>query len=390
MESAMGTVSFMPWTTVNEPVQVGSFTMLPVILDESGKRECNPVTAWSDPPPEVLEILRVYRNHPNMKTGSEASNGIISSATIVQFGGRQVTDDLTDENIENLFSLREAFTFCGLAERKFFAHRGYCNRDSFTMIGQRFAPGVKGVSLVSRRLDGSTQTYWPLEDVEFRKEAHIHELRNYQPDGKLAGLVLNAMMNEEQLALAITHFNGANTDRPNENVASDLIGLVSAYQQLLGAGGKCETLRSKFSDFMSCVPTYSEPPTRASLGQWLQRQKYQSSVREAWIFDLCTSRGNVAHGNRPSAYKAAVWSLQEHLLLGSYLFPLLVKLKLCKAQMRPLTEDEKRDLALFDVMCGSENLMDGLDKMHGVPRTYRWNKVRTQARFDVDTKWTCG
>ncbi|MCP3169942.1 hypothetical protein [Myxococcus qinghaiensis] len=386
----MGTLSFMPWTTVYEPVKVGAFTLRPVILDKSGAYECNPAAAWVDPPADVLDILKVYRNRPNMRADSDPSTGIISSATVIQFGERPVTDDLSDEDIENLFSFREAFTFSGLAEREFFAHNGYCNKDSFTMIGQRFSAAAKGVSLVSRRLDGTTTAYWPLEYVEFRKDAHIPELRSYHTDGGLAGLLLDRMTDDEPLALAVAHFNSANTDRSNENAASDLIWLVSAYQQLLGSNGKCDDLRSKLAELMLCVPVCEGRPARASLLGWLQRQKRQPSAREAWILDLCTSRGNVAHGHRPSAFKTAVWSLQEHLLLGSYLFPLLVKLKLCKDGARSLRDNERRDLALFDVMCTSENLMGSVDKMRGVPSAYRWNEVRRTALFRVDTNWSCG
>ena len=134
----MGALAFLPWMTVQEPVQIGAFRLLPIVLDQYGKRECDPSQAWKDPPAQVVRILKRYWDSPHLKTVKEPQGGTISSATVVQFQDQPIADDLDDSEIEGLFSLREAVTFSGLAEREFFARgRDYFNRDSFVLVAQR-------------------------------------------------------------------------------------------------------------------------------------------------------------------------------------------------------------------------------------------------------------
>ncbi|PTL77104.1 hypothetical protein DAT35_46560 [Vitiosangium sp. GDMCC 1.1324] len=305
----------------------------------------------------------------------------IASATLIRFADRSWSADLTEDEIERVFGLTEALAFSGLAEREFFTHSGYCNRDSFTGIVQRFRPGASGASLRSRRRDGGTSSYWSAELLRVRQEPHIVELRGYAITA-LTAPSFNAMETDEGFDLAIRAFNEANTDRATMSQTHELISTVSAFQQLFGIrGGDVASTARSFADALTRVPLASVKPKKPRSEEFVARR----GLRQAWMYDMATMRGSVAHGNRQGSYPS-IWSVQEHLLLAAFIFPLLVKLRL-SASGYTLTREDRLELGLFDYYLASENVLAPANELDGVATSHVWSQLRANLWLEIDIDW---
>ena len=62
----------------------------------------------------------------------------IPSATLLRLEGKELTADLTDEEMGDIFTFDEALAFSELSEREFFTYAKYFNRDSFMCVVQKF------------------------------------------------------------------------------------------------------------------------------------------------------------------------------------------------------------------------------------------------------------
>jgi hypothetical protein len=134
----------------------------------------------------------------------------------------------------------------------------------------------------------------------------------------------------DQVFEAIRSFNLANTDSDSVPLHMELISLVSAFQRLLDTGSDEHRLSSEFKRLIApgqeiakvdSTCTRLADPVNQTRVAGINRL---TTVREIWLRDLCSLRGNMAHGKIGESY-TSIWSMRNHLLLASYAFPLLLK-----------------------------------------------------------------
>jgi hypothetical protein len=356
----MGTLVFMPWAVVSKGGCVGEFELKPVLLDSKTGNDRD----WLPATDEMSRILRAYRTPPDIP---------LRQATLVRFVDREFASDLTEPEIDRLFTLSEAVAFTGLSGRTFFSYGGYSNRDSYLLIAQRFVPKQGGVSIVQRRRHGRLTIGIPEGLWSTRQEPHVERLEHFDLDYGLATVVLGEMDASAEFDRAVRSFNEANTDRSVSSEAQELVSTVSAFQQLFGIRkGKTDDTTEEFVRCLEqIVPAGNPSPEKAKVQERMRRGK---SLRAVWMDDLGVLRGNVGHGHAPTVYPSA-WTAQEQLLLAAYIFPLLVKLHLAKVGKRPISEDEEDDLAIFDLLLACENLLGAAEAQDGVALSHHWNRV---------------
>jgi hypothetical protein len=92
--------------------------------------------------------------------------------------------------------------------------------------------------------------------------------------------------------------------------------------------------------------------------------------------DAYLLRGQFAHGQGDSPYGAA-WSLRDHLLLGTYLFPLTVKSWLSRRGRYTLTPQELIQISAFDALASFDHFHLGRDDPSDQrrPSDYPWVQV---------------
>lgn len=162
----------------------------------------------------------------------------ISETTLLRVGARDVLADLDDTLIDDAFAFSELVALTGLADREFFQHTGYVNRDTFRLVAQRFTEPGEGVTRVTRRRDGTTKNYIPGDFDRVPCPEHVRSSQ-VSLDRKLLEALLVARDREgaEMMVDGIISFNLANTDAPHITPHIELVLVSGAFECVLGCKG---------------------------------------------------------------------------------------------------------------------------------------------------------
>jgi len=216
------------------------------------------------------------------------------------------------------------------------------------LVIQDFSSEENGVTIVTRRRDGSTRHYWSGDSYRVQKPDHIH-LGPKRIDRSLLEclLKLRDAIDWQRIYEAILGFNLANTDSSDISEHIEAVLTIGAFERLFDLRhGKEDELTQAFSAGLK--PTKDRHPSAcARLSGAIHRFKTSSCIREMWIRDFFRLRNNLAHGMFESRYQP-VWSLQNHLLLASFVFPLSLKSHLQAIGAYTLTENDQRDIDMFE------------------------------------------
>jgi hypothetical protein len=97
-----------------------------------------------------------------------------------------------------------------------------------------------------------------------------------------------------------------------------------------------------------------------------------ATLREIWLRDLCNLRGNVAHGKIGAQY-SPIWSIRNHLLLASHVFPLLLKAFLAQKGSYTLTAGDQFEIDHFELRACEDHFASS--------KHHPWNAVTNPARM---------
>lgn len=366
----MPMLAFFPWCTIAQDIAVGLFELLRY------ERTEKPFGQRTSDQEAVDKILGHYFPHTARP---------LTSATIVKLKGRGPFDVLSDEERSAVFALAELVSLSGLARREFFSAIGqYCNRDNFRVVIQAFRDPNSGALITTRRRDGHSDQY--LTNTAFRVDKPEHVQLGPIPidiDVSLLNALLTAQEGGdwEHFAESILSFNLANTDSPNMSEHVEAVLLVSAFERLLEcARGDENELAVRFSE---CAQPSRERSrgdcARLASANLSSRFSPDATIREKWIRDFFRVRGHLAHGRTRHRYPS-VWHLREHLLLGSYIFPLLVRVLLEKQNLYSKTKDDRLQIDIFERL-SCESLFDPIGS-ESEPSYWPWNKVFDQAQAE--------
>lgn len=363
----MSMLAFFPWLRLKEQLQAGEFELIPY------KRGQAPGGVGTGLQRSLDSVTAPYR------AGGDRS---IDKATLVRINQGDLTRDLSEDERSALFVLSELLSVAGLSRREFFkvASIGYQNRDNFRIIIQSFAEAAGGASITSRRRDGFTTNYWSGDSYRVQKPEHVHINSINRIDEPLLQSLLQARDSDdwERFYESILSFNLANTDNTEIAEQVELILLSGALERLFDCrSGKEEDLAERFITALS--PSEERSPVsckRLSAPEAASRFKRSSSLRDMWVRDLFRLRGNIAHGKIESRYRP-VWTLREHLLLGSFVYPLVLKLELVKSGLYEVSEEDQELVDLFEALTCEELFASGSDPND--PNSYPWRQVFQQA-----------
>ncbi len=315
----MSEILFFPWLRISEPVYFENFGLLPY---EKENKE-NYVKRYDQ---KVVSALEESLDH--FYENSDSSDRKIDGATILSINA-QITHEI-DEALEvKLASLIELIAFCGLSDRDFFRNgESYCNRDNFQL--KRFSVESNSVAykVITRRRDGSNNNSIPKNSFREIIPDHVLKSRVKLNDKFLQSLVSaqSRLENWDDIFQGIANFNLSNSDNSSTSETMELVFLVSAFEQLLGCkNGKEDDLANKFIELFD-VSINMNISDCVRLQDRDKRGRFKScnSIQEIWMKDLFRLRGNLAHGRHPKSYPS-LWTLKEHLLLSSFIFPLALK-----------------------------------------------------------------
>ena len=128
---------------------------------------------------------------------------------------------------------------------------------------------------------------------------------------------------------SIVGFNLANTDDLKIREHFEIVLLVGALERLLDCrgGDERELTQRVLNTLVPSIERRASACARLGDSGTDARLRTEASVREVWIRDLYRARHLPAHG-RLSGKPRPVWSAKNHLLLGAFAFPLVLKAEL--------------------------------------------------------------
>ena len=200
-----------------------------------------------------------------------------------------------------------------------------------------------------------------------------------QAQGELDQKIWNAYFE------AIVNYGVANRDSPDLTLQIEAVLMTGAFERLFDLRrGKEDDLAHSFAAALQpAEEVATETCSRFSTPDAQSFLSKHPSVRNAWIRDFFRLRGNLAHGLIAPGYRSR-WTLQEHLLLGSYIFPLLVKCKLSRDGLYILTDLDHDDIDVFERLACVELFPQVSNSPTGAEaesREFPWNEVRRKFLF---------
>ena len=106
-------------------------------------------------------------------------------------------------------------------------------------------------------------------------------------------------------------------------------------------------------------------------------------MTEVWLRDFYATRGHHAHGHR-KARPAARWSTMEHLLLGTYVFSLLVKCVLAGRGLYTMSKDDVSDMNVFERLACADLFRQVADRHSSLDSP--WARIRMEATREAGFK----
>lgn len=366
----MGVLAVFPWLTVDEDFSVGDFVV------RRYSRGTAPFGTGQDEQRAADALLCMHVRRPGEP---------VESATLAGLAERPLLDDLSDEEIGDLFEFAELLAFSGLAARTFFGLgvTGYSNRDTFEFFVRRFQDPDGGLGIQRRRRDGSSSGLWSPGTVEFQRPLHVPAGIGSPPlDRALLDALLQLRTSGSDqwadLSEAITLFSQANTDSDSVPMRTEGVLTISAFERLYDCERGRETqLVTPFADAVrpSEELTWESAPRIPE-----ERRGNANSVREFWLRDFFRLRNSLAHGRMDYP---SIWTLQEHLLLSAYIFPRAVKLTLAESELYELSEEDSTDIDVFEQLVAARLLEEDEEGR------WPWDRIRGQffLRARIDAAW---
>ena len=279
-----------------------------------------------------------------------------------------------------------------IGENEFFSSFGnYVNSSLTELHFQNFSLGEDWVAFTSYKRDGS------VSDMGYK----FNEITVSTPPGcrtqtgckkveqawlNTLGKVLDKNTSLDRLIIEASDlFRQANTDSPSVLRTTEVVMLANAFDRLFpstnGRYQLSEAVSKEFKDWVSIraedskklaarhiVPSQLDPKCS---GGW--------DIVSFWIFELYVLRNCYVHGNDIAQNKWG-WTSAEHLLIGDYVFPLLLKVLVAKERRYELDKEDKYKLFAIDDLLDLNEFYDRENGKNLWRETL--NKIRLNTHFE--------
>lgn len=339
----MPTIFFMPWVHTRDAIELGDVRLLPYT------RGSKPGTVGKVTQAMFDAVLGRYADKAYLPSDSMATS--VRDATIVEWKGEEFGLELSDDQISERMSIVQLLAFCAVSNRTYDALARYCNSDGVAVFGQKFdSQRPLALSYGTRRRDGGTNHMVSEDHARplFLRPPHVSDPLIVEFDVSLF-ISLRKVLDADQMAVihdAVSLFNRANTDASEVPDSVELVMLRAAYETLLQSGFKAADLKQKLVDHLKeelVEPDWESGSFTKSdwVNRWPGKNEDQTPL-EMWVDDFCAARNASAHGiNLAKPHQPPIWSIHNHLMFASWLFPLLVKKILETAGLYELDVDER-------------------------------------------------
>ena len=357
----------MPWCRIDKTYTIGEITIAPVRRRDSE----------SGLAPSILETI-----HKILNGYKDIEGRPVSNFAILRYRDLDVLGDITEEQFQIMNENLQLACFAGLANRAYFNSLGpYCNADCFMPYGQKFS-GSGFTAIVSRRRDGRTWDTRQLSSVTFSMPVHVSTVGQVILDKDLLSALVTfstAADPEEWLRWqnAIACYNHANTDSEAVQHQVEWVLLASAFEQILNADSTAKDVAEQFTQAMLPSSPILAGTTKRRSEQWKDPEK---PLRYEWMREFYRLRGDFAHGKlKPK--QPAVWNAQEHLVLASITFPLIVRCLLNKAGQYTISDKDRAEINALESVADQQFMERLSDERHSGDSL--WSRAVEEANWEI-------
>jgi hypothetical protein len=360
-------IAFLPWLTLDAERLLSRFRLVPYGIGRS-----NDVVSLI-PHAHIDQALRFYR---------DSRRKPIQRCSLVAFADRAIGAELSETDVQEIFIFGELLAFSALAKRRFFQNGfGYVSRDQYVLVVQQLPEQFSGsIALTYRRRDGGITHGIGADDYPIPIPPHVGEQAPLTYDDRLLGGLLKAWTelsarDWQRSYEAVNAFNLANTDSEAVPEHMELVLLHGAFERAMGVkGGDTNDFVAKLS---ACFQINTRVHCRTKGAIQPKPKPNEPYVLEAWARDFCLARGSVAHGHGYAAAKPT-WSLRNHLLLATYLLPLVMKRVLAKAGTLPMCGEDVALIDAFECLASFDHFARSSQRT-----TPPWRRIMSELELDL-------
>lgn len=321
----MPTLHFMPWCRLDREYRTGPVALTPFSRDQP------PANFDPDTTRAVSTILADFIG---------VDGNPVPRCTLVVLEGRVFVDGFGDRaDFETIYDYAQMACLSSLEGRE---HLGraepYSNAECFALYARQYRDGDAVAAPIRRRdstlmgLAGAAlRVHMPVQAIAVPRPPLNEPL--YLALAELRQQMLDGRQMEDWAAWAesIYSFNLANTDREDSSRHVEWVLMCSAIERLLRARSSAIA----FADKVVAAVNTDDGLSTCTL-----------EVIYEWAEEFYRLRNDFAHGKLRSR-QPRKWNSDRHLLLGSIMFPLLVKHLLARVDIYRLIENDRAEIAAF-------------------------------------------
>lgn len=336
------TLVLLPWLKIGEDLQLGNYRFL---RWPRGDSEIDPRFNKS-----LNDISSMYKY---------VNGRVESPQTIMIDSSRECFIRIEGEERRPYVEAAVLLTMCLIGENQYFSRGNYINSSLTEVHFQNFSLGEDFVAFTSQKRNGS------VSDMGYK----FKEITITTPPGcrvhtgcsslssewlESLGSVLSKNTHLDRLIIEASDlFGQANTDSPNVLISTEIVAMANAFDRLFPKYDGRYKLSEKVSKILDRWQAVSTRNSNRLSEKGVDFSKIDRRVNDDWklirywMYELYCFRNYYVHGNDLSRHKWS-WDANEHLLMGSYIFPLLIKVLLANEGKYELTEEDEFKLVTID------------------------------------------
>lgn len=330
--------AFLPWLDLRKPASVAGVMFVP--FAEVGNSDL-----FLDIRHDLERILSGYVDIKNSPVDNPAIVCIDRNHHFPSWS-------LADSDYEEIALATDFLMLAGFARNQYFNQLGsYVNSATFEVFFQKFDRPADWIVLTARRREGRIMDAgYKHGEVKFTAPAQIRYPAPAEIDEPLLEALTHARESQIEvlgrIEASLPAFKLANSDSPAVASKQEAVWMASAFEHLMGSPPNAAGIGKRFSAVFESFGkvTLAEAIAEGkrpeiSPRDLLRRNGDSTFLHRVWIEELYTVRGMVIHG-QPLDKRKWGWDLSEHLVIGAFVFPLVVKALLTQAGVYTMGADD--------------------------------------------------
>jgi hypothetical protein len=343
----MSTLVIFPWLNLKQEISSADVVFVPYSKTEP----CPPALAKVQ-----SEINHILKSYYELKTKTQKTDGCV----IACVQNKEEAWNIGENDFKKIKNATLCLYLAGISNNQYFNNYGsYCNFSCFQYFIQNFTS-------TSNIKDKGYVTY------VVKTRGSIHQLMGYKHGDYIITKPLQCLNNlainvdssllkalgflhvdielENRILASARYFSLSHTDDAYADPEAELVFLAASFEMLFGTEN-CRQLTDQFSEIFSnyskikISDEYNKRPNIFIEPEYPTQKDW--FIHKAWIKELHNLRSALVHGEDLNK-RTWGWNINEHLIAGSFIYPLVLKIFLNNHALYQLTQHDLSQCRTFD------------------------------------------